>query len=178
MINKQVIKDIILIILIATTAGLISNFVSSNSLPLIRSKPSIGDKDVENKGISYIHPDEAYKLYLKKEAIFLDARPLSEFNKCSIMNALPLPYYNFDEAYPKIKNNLIGKKIVTYCDGEQCLLSLKLARELNKKGHKNIYVLLGGLPNWLSNKYPITSNENFNNFFPKDYFDLPQKSCN
>ncbi len=175
MLNKKIGKDIIFIILLSILAALIVNSFSSNSLPLLRMEPKNSDSDENN--IIYINVNEAYRLFMQEEAIFIDSRSINEYNNCHILNALLLPYYNFEEYYPKIKNELIGKKIITYCDGEGCLLSLKLARQLSQIGYKNLYVMIGGLPNWLANKYPASCKLDFNSFYPNDSLNTTSKVC-
>jgi len=177
MIDKKVGKDIIFIILISILAALIVNSFSSNSLPLLRIEPKNGDSDEKNDNIIYINVNEAYRMFIQSEAIFVDSRSINEYNNCHILDALLLPYYNFEEYYPKIKKELIGKKIIIYCDGEGCLLSLKLARKLSEMGYKNIYVMIGGLPTWLANKYPASCKFDSYSFYPNDSVNTNSKVC-
>ena len=104
-----------------------------------------------------INLEQAYKLY-KNDIIFLDAREIEEYKAGHIKNALSLPYYDFDN-YKHILNNIpSNSKIVTYCAGTDCDLSILLGRQLSETGYKRVYIFFGGWNDWLSAKYPIEKN--------------------
>lgn len=139
--------------------------------------PESGKPLAGYQNVYYIDLDNAFELFINKKVIFIDARVGAKYQQCHISDALSLPYNDFERNYNQIKGMLNGKKVVVYCDGEGCTLSMRIAQELYKRGHQDIYIFEGGLPQWMAKKYPVFSVVNPNILFPH-IPDLSGKSCN
>lgn len=114
----------------------------------IKKEPEEGFK--EPKAIKI---DFAYKLY-KQGFKFIDARPVEEFAEGHIKGAVNIPFYG-SENYESVLNKIPKDQIVvTYCNGDDCDLSILLGDELFKKGYKKVYVFFGGWNDWLEKGYP------------------------
>lgn len=106
--------------------------------------------------------DEIKSIWDSGTAIFIDTRSYDEYLKSHIAGAFPLPYDKIDEYYPKIMRFLDpGYKIITYCDGEECLSSLHVADYLNQQGFPDVKIFFGGWELWQIQDYPADKGDNF-----------------
>ena len=89
-------------------------------------------------------------------ALFLDARPESQYLEGHIQGALNLPWQSVDQYYMEMVERIDGSEtIITYCDGESCDLSHKLALFLKEMGHVNVRVLVNGWTVWQQAGLPV-----------------------
>lgn len=101
---------------------------------------------------------DAYTCFSKKNAIFLDARAIEDYNAEHIAGATWLGYESLDEEYERA----LGKTpkdhlLITYCSDQQCASATKLADALVERGHTRVVILLEGLPGWRDSGYPTES---------------------
>ena len=91
----------------------------------------------------------------KASAIFIDARDPEDYDKGHIKDAINIPYDSHGD-YDDIINELDDSAIyITYCNGEECSLSIDLADYLyNEKLFDTILVFEGGWPEWKESGYP------------------------
>ena len=95
---------------------------------------------------------EAYELYKKGQAVFIDVRSFQSYQQGHIKGALSIPgsqlISRFDEVTP-------GKTVITYCacDAEQS--SGKAVLNLNAHGVKNAAALKGGWHEWKAAGLPM-----------------------
>lgn len=132
-----------------------------NSKNEIDSSAYMTNETIEKKKTSdiFLKPkaikiDLAYKLF-KEGKIFIDARPVEEFEENHIQGAINIPFYGsekYDSVLSKISKDEV---IITYCNGDDCDLSILLGDEIFAKGYKNVYVFFGGWKDWLKMNYPI-----------------------
>lgn len=93
--------------------------------------------------------DEAAGLFRRQAALFVDARPQSQYAEGHIQGALSLPWQEADRYFMELAEQLEGvEMIVTYCDGESCDLSHELALFLKEMGLENVHVLVNGWTVW------------------------------
>lgn len=89
------------------------------------------------------------------KALFLDARPLEEYQVGHIKNAIRVGYDDFDLS--KVSHMSRKHPIVVYCSvGYR---SEKVAEQLKVNGFVNVYNLYGGLFEWVNLDFPIYKNE-------------------
>ena len=99
---------------------------------------------------------EAKNLFLQKQSIFIDARPKDDYEKGHIRDARSLPWHEVDQKYMDATKDIsLETPIITYCDGETCDLSHKLANFLIELGFKNVKVLVNGWSKWQKANLPI-----------------------
>ncbi len=99
--------------------------------------------------------DQAYKLFMGGNALFLDARMDAEYNTGHIKGAMSFPLKKYDQLYPKISNINKDALIVCYCDGAGCDLSIDLAKKLAQTGYRNVKIFYSGWNDWKERNYPI-----------------------
>ncbi len=109
-------------------------------------------------GESMVIPlEQAVEFYESKEAVFLDARPIHQFEEGRIPGALPVPWQNVDDHIGLFFEQVVDPEaiIITYCDGEACSLSEDLAVMLRDMGYANVKVLINGWSVWVEAGYPV-----------------------
>jgi rhodanese-related sulfurtransferase len=105
---------------------------------------------------SFITLKQAYKLYRSGNVLFIDARDKWEFADGHISGAINIPEYNFDKSNPVLKTIPKNKTIVSYCDGDDCEMSVKLADNLFNLGYEKVYIFFGGWKEWKKAGYDMT----------------------
>ncbi len=116
-------------------------------------------KDVFNQP-RLISLSQAYELY-KDKILFVDAREPEEYEDGHIAGAVNLPLFRLNEFSGRIAAMSKSQPLVTYCEGSDCDMSIRLGNELFSKGFKKVFVFFGGWEEWKQADYPvITSSTN------------------
>ena len=88
-------------------------------------------------------------------ALFLDARPLANYEMSHIPGALPLPEDDFDRHFATLEPRLRSSfDTVIYCAGYGCEASHIVAAKLHDRGIQ-VEVLNEGWPAWTEAGYPV-----------------------
>lgn len=93
--------------------------------------------------------------------IFVDTREPKDFECGTILGSINIPFdYLPDEDLEKYLDSALGgvardRMIITYCSGEECDLSLHLARNLQAFGYTRVYIFFGGSREWEKLGLPI-----------------------
>jgi rhodanese-related sulfurtransferase len=112
-------------------------------------------------GDSLLSLEDAYNLFLNGDAIFIDAREADEYKDGHIKGAINLPFDWWDDYWDEVRPLLDpSKEIVAYCGGQDCELSLFLARELKVEGFEKAYVFFGGWQKWIDAGLPVETGGN------------------
>jgi rhodanese-related sulfurtransferase len=109
--------------------------------------------------IPHIKLEEAYDIFQKGRAVFIDARGGNEYEEAHIKGAISIPAGSPSEAIAKFKDVLAGKLLVTYCHGVGCHLSDKTAFALYDAGYRKIKIFFGGWNDWTRAGYPLDKYE-------------------
>jgi rhodanese-related sulfurtransferase len=145
----QLLQRALLIVVLGSLIGLLSNAVSPKRIPLI-TPPKKAPKAEE-----FVPIAKAHELWSGSSAFFLDARKPADYEAGHIANALNLPVEEFGEYYPKLAPMLSpDSPIVVYCDGTECELSHHLADQLRQQGYTNVHMLFNGWTAWRQAGYP------------------------
>lgn len=100
---------------------------------------------------------DAKSLFDKKAAIFLDGRPIEDYEAEHIPGSLSLFCEKVDDLYEKVLAGVPKNRIiVTYCSDPECTEAIDLADALVAKGYTKVVILLEGLPGWKDAGYPTT----------------------
>jgi rhodanese-related sulfurtransferase len=157
----MVIRQMFLLGLTAAVLSLLVNLVSPNKIPYVGKyyefsvvEGAIVPPSAEKGDPPFIAIDRAQAEFGLGQALFVDARDVEEFNCGTIPGAVSLPFEELPE------DNLAGyvdsvlggvakdHPIITFCGGEECDLSLQLARNLQSLGYSNILIFFGGAREW------------------------------
>ncbi|MDZ7696176.1 MAG: rhodanese-like domain-containing protein [Deltaproteobacteria bacterium] len=147
-------------VVLACVIGLLINESRSDGLAVVadwspetRLATDAGDSMI-------VSLDEAERLCLQKNAVFLDARSPKEYARGHISCAINVPWQGFESYLDRVWGVIPEEAmIVTYCDGETCSLSEDLAKELMAMGYKQVKVLLNGWTRWAEAGLPVEEGE-------------------
>ncbi len=148
------------IVLMGFALSIALNSVRPNGIPLVGDWSPEGRITGES-GESLIIPfEDARKLFEAGDAVFLDARPASDYESGHIQGAKNLPWLEFDDYFDRIVAELPeNRTIITYCEGETCDLGKQLARALIDMGFPHVRVLANGWGVWKKQGLPAAKGE-------------------
>lgn len=162
--SLSIFSQAVLIVVISLFIGVIYNISTPEGISLIGSWSNKVLSDSLIVPYSYeekIDPPaitltQAMADFQSHNTIFLDARLEIDYKIGHILNALNLPFEDFEQYYSKIEPLLSrDKNIIVYCDGTECETSLFLARLLKRKGFDNLKVFFGGWTEWEKAGLPV-----------------------
>ncbi len=149
---KRAFFELVALGLVALVVGFTYNGLSPRGIAISSTYPKLrGEREIEPPQIDLT---TAFS-YFTEGALFLDAREPDEFYLGHIYGAKNLPYEELDQYVSLLDSIPKDTLIVTYCDGEGCELSIHLARELIKRGYKNVYAFYAGWRKWETANYPV-----------------------
>lgn len=105
-------------------------------------------------GEKRLSPLEAVRLINDRHALVLDVRPVADFKRGHILNAVNVPQPRLAEHLNEIGKDL-ARPIVVYCALGG--VSAQAAHTLKKSGYTEVYPLKGGMNGWLSASLPVTT---------------------
>ncbi len=157
----MVVKQILILLLLVFVLGTTTNLISPNKIPFIGHYRDLssGDGPIVPPSASegdppFIAVDVAELEYSLKNAIFVDARDYSEFICGTIPGSINIPFESLPEEnmdnYVDSALNYTPKDsyIIVFCSGEECDLSLHMARNLQDLGYTNLSIFFGGAREW------------------------------
>jgi rhodanese-related sulfurtransferase len=155
------IRQFIILTILAIIVGLASNAINSNGVPLIGDyrELSAGDgpiipPEADEGDPPFIGLQLAQMEHAAGKSIFVDARDESEFQCGTIPGSISIPFdYLPEENLEGYLDSALGHiskddPIITFCSGEECDLSLHLGRNLQSFGYTNVAIFFGGAREW------------------------------
>lgn len=157
---KLGIRQGIVLVVLSLMIGGSFNALRPSKFPWVGSwSPSSVTADLLEE-LQEISLEEACSLRQKNEAIFLDARDPGSFDEGHFPGALNIPFGEVEGWVESVRDMAnTGMKIISYCDGRDCLLGAELARALQKKGVPSVKVLVNGWSRWRTAGCPIEKEE-------------------
>ena len=165
-------KQIVAIIVVSFVLSLSFNYVSPHGIgvfdnPWLKHNPGHQTDPSQNNGqlaeeqpILFVGFDRACQFIENQEGIILDARTPEDYADGHIPGAHLLFFYNMNEYYPKLEEELKeSPSILVYCGDFDCDDSEYLANELFNLGHVPILVYKGGLHDWRAHGVPVEKEE-------------------
>lgn len=104
-------------------------------------------------GFKEVKPNEVVELINRQDAVTLDVRETSEFEKGHILNAHHIPFGLLEERLHEL-DKYKATPLVVYCEAGQ--QSARAGAILQKQGFSSIYKLTGGLLTWKSANFPLS----------------------
>lgn len=105
-------------------------------------------------GVAELSPAEAVNWINDDDAVIVDISPVADFNKGHIVNARNIQashLANPDAEMLKLKD----KKLLVVCRTGQTAVAA--AASLKKMGAEQVAVLKGGMAQWRSDQFPVTT---------------------
>jgi rhodanese-related sulfurtransferase len=142
--------DFVLIIGVSLILMLVFNESNPNGIPLFPKLP-------DEKSFSMINPAAAMEEMKKPEVMVIDAGPANFYEKKHIKGATNMPLAIFDIVYMMTFSEAKDKekKLIVYGGTISKLYDYELANILMLRGHKDVWVLEGGLSAWEKKGYPV-----------------------
>ena len=164
--RRDTMRALLIVVLWLLVAAVV-NAVSPRQITWVGAWPSTFSSDSAAVPPSYVEGDppilrldEAIARYQSKGAVFLDAREPEDFAYGHIAHAVNLPFDYYDEYADSVLPHIDkGADIVTYCGGEDCELSLYLARQLVHDGYARVSIFFGGFGAWEKAAMPMENVE-------------------
>jgi rhodanese-related sulfurtransferase len=97
---------------------------------------------------------EVYQIWKKREAIFVDARPVSAFQQGHLPGAINVPVNNIEQALSVLPMDR-GVRLITYCGSIECPNSYQLMRALLGYGYHRVQFFPRGVRGWVALGYPL-----------------------
>jgi rhodanese-related sulfurtransferase len=164
----MIIRQTLTILALATILGLGLNLFTPNRIAYIgqyRTLSNSNDPIVPPNAAPgdppFIAVDVAELEFNSGSAVFVDTREPEDFECGTILGSINIPFDNLpDEDLEKYLDSALGgmakdHSIITYCSGEECDLSLHLARNLQALGYTRVSIFFGGSREWEKLGLPI-----------------------
>lgn len=97
--------------------------------------------------------NEAILLINRRDPMIVDVSNSADFAKGHILNAENLPPSRIEAGNQKLMK-AVSRPVLVYCKNGQ--VSPQIATRLTKMGFEEVYLLRGGLAQWVSEQQPIT----------------------
>lgn len=110
----------------------------------------------------YIELADAKKHFDVGDAIFVDARGVKEFREGHIRGAMRLTKEDFGGGPPtKVKNYLVGQRVIVYCVGSECTDSEAVIKRLIACNLPMgpYHIIKDGFPGWHKAGYPVETGD-------------------
>jgi rhodanese-related sulfurtransferase len=153
---KRSILQAVGIILLSGTIALAVNGFRPDRIPLVEKWHEKILNEQLTGGLPAVSLKEAREAYEGGYALFVDARDPDFFKAGHIPGAVNLPVEDFDRVFPTIKEELMAApRIITYCDGANCEMSVELTEKLLFAGVEYVGIFTGGIQQWKAAGQPV-----------------------
>jgi rhodanese-related sulfurtransferase len=156
-------KKLSVIVLVSCLIALSYNTISPTGISLIRKEITVEnvsridyDSSTENVNeLLGIEFETMKELVSDSRAIIIDSRDQWEYGEGHIPGAISIPEFSFDPQSEVVINLNKEKVYIIYCEGDDCDVSKRLAKEFTKLGFSKVYVYLGGFAEWVENDMQV-----------------------
>ncbi len=100
-----------------------------------------------------VDPQQATRLINREDAVVLDIRPMADYNKGHIVNAINIPLNGFKNQIQTLQKHKQKPIIVNCRSGNQSQIA---CRDLRKAGFDKVFNLRGGMISWEASHLPIS----------------------
>jgi len=112
-------------------------------------------RELQFQGIKTLDLAQAYQVWQKKQALFVDARKAEEYRELHVQGAVNVP----PETWAELLSSELMKmdrtrEMVVYCSQESCDDALKLAKKFQAAGFSRVMAFTGGFRAWDEAGYP------------------------
>lgn len=162
------IKNILIILSISIFLAIIFNYFNPKGITWFPEKEKfVSDSLLTSNDISEKIDDSnsedflsvSYQQVISKlddpNVVFIDARPVEEYEEEKIGNAIScFPYLEPEDEYMRIILEEIprDKVYIIYCHGGNCDLSHHVAKDMKAFGFEKIFIYTGGWEEWIKKR--------------------------
>ena len=149
------------IIVLSGALGIGVNAFRAEGIPLVERWQEKVLNEQLTGGLPAVSLKQAKEAHQRGDALFVDARDPEFFEQGHIPGALSLPVRDFDSVFPRLKEKLrAAPRIITYCDGANCEMSVELTEKLLFAGLEYIEIFTGGIQQWQGAGLPVVGGKN------------------
>lgn len=155
-------KNVLVILLVSVFLAAIFNYFSPKGITwfpepekfvsdsLLTKKPKSEIETASNNEFLSVNYEQVLSKLDDPEVVFIDARPIEEFEEDRIGNAINcFPYIDEGEFMGIIFEEIPRDKIyIIYCHGGNCDLSHMVAERMQSFDFSNIFIYTGGWEDW------------------------------
>ena len=110
------------------------------------------DEDVPFEGVERLTLNQAYVAFLQEDAIFIDVRPLGDYNAGHIPQSISMPMASLDGRYSRLDPEAW---VVVYGEAVDEADSAAAAEFLMEQGFEHVSTLFGGIQAWVAAGRPV-----------------------
>jgi rhodanese-related sulfurtransferase len=155
---KRSLLQAVAIVFLSGTIGLAVNSFRADGIPWVENWQKKVLNEQLTGGFPAVSLKEAREAYEGGYALFVDAREADFFKAGHIPGAVNLPVKDFDRLLPKLKEQLLAApRVITYCDGASCEMSVDLTEKLLFAGLEHVEIFTGGIQQWKAASQPVVS---------------------
>lgn len=157
----MIVRHLIILVVISSVLALGVNMISPNKIPVFGKYRSLSSgtepiipPNVEAGDPPFIALDLAELEHNDNRIVFIDCRDPEEYECGTIPGAINIPFdYMPEENLEIYLDSALGgcaqdTRLITFCSGEECDLSLHMARNLQAFGYTNLAIFFGGAREW------------------------------
>jgi rhodanese-related sulfurtransferase len=162
LIFRKSVTEATVILIAAVGIALVGNAVRERPLALISETVESGLTGTTEavSAVRQMSLAEAVDHFNHGTALFVDARSAADYSAGHIAGAVNLPDQQFDEHIgPFLEATAADTRIITYCDGESCPLSERLAEKLSFAGFEKVFHLKNGWGEWKARGLPVEGSD-------------------
>lgn len=149
------------IIIISGALGIGVNAFRAEGIPLMERWQEKVLNEQLTGGLPAVSLKQIKEAYKSGAALLVDARDPEFFERGHIPGAVSLPVRDFDSVFPKLEEQLrAAPRVITYCDGASCEMSVELTEKLLFAGLEYIEIFTGGIQQWQGAGQQVVAGKN------------------
>jgi rhodanese-related sulfurtransferase len=153
---KRSLLQAITIILLSGVFGLAVNGLRADGIPLVERWQEKVLNEQLTGGLPAVSLKEAKEAHAKGDALFVDARDAAFYEEGHIPGAVSLPVQDFEMVFARLQEQLLAApRLITYCDGASCEMSVELTEKLLFAGFVQVEIFTGGMQQWKAAGLPV-----------------------
>jgi len=131
---------------------------NKGELPAFLEKWRQQQQHVRFKEVKTVELAQAFQIWEKGGALFLDARKPEEYQEQHIPGAVNLPPEKVEELTDATLGGIAKDRgIIVYCSQGNCDLAMKVAAKLQQLGYTQVKAFLGGFRAWDEAGHPTAT---------------------
>ena len=153
---KRSLLQAITILLLSGLFGLAVNGLRADGIPLVERWQEKVLNEQLTGGLPAVSLQQAKEAHANGEALFVDARDAAFYEEGHIPGAVSLPVQEFESIFPRLQAQLLAApRLITYCDGASCEMSVELTEKLLFAGLVRVEIFTGGIQQWKAAGQPV-----------------------
>jgi len=153
---KRSLLQAITIILLSGVFGLAVNGLRADGIPLVERWQEKVLNEQLTGGLPAVSLKQAKEAHANGDALFVDARDAPFYEEGHIPGAVSLPVQDFEMVFPRLQGQLLAaSRVITYCDGASCEMSVELTEKLLFAGLEHVEIFTGGVQQWKAAGQPL-----------------------